>query len=384
MRKKHKALIQYVVLWTIFLPIWVIKRIFYHLRNVIRDSDLVKSDIDRIDSMSGVGFEEFLAVLFKKKGLKVELTSTTGDFGADLILEGDGCRTAVQAKRYSDLVGLDAVQEVLGARDYYRADKLMVITNYYFTNAAKKQAESSNVILWDRGSLIQEIIKGPDKVTPVSEYLLGFFKRSLTDYKLILGLFAVSFVYIPFISSAVSSVGDSNFSTQYSNEITQTSPQNGKTSIQFEKIPDEVSDSPKRPGYIRYRNGRFGYKIDFPKDFVSQNPQENGSGITFLSKDGLTKLTVYGINNTGYKITDAYNTVINQATGPLGYRVLKGTWFVVTWNENGTLYYRKTILGQGSENTFIITFPEYKKDFYNPILENIENYFTHGNTAVAH
>ena len=57
-------------------------------------------------------FEEFLAGLFRAQGYTAELTSTTGDYGADLILSKDGRCIAVQAKRYVGSVGVAAVQEL--------------------------------------------------------------------------------------------------------------------------------------------------------------------------------------------------------------------------------------------------------------------------------
>ncbi|MCY0900224.1 MAG: restriction endonuclease [Firmicutes bacterium] len=62
--------------------------------------------------MSGVAFERRLAVLFQDRGYYVETTPTTGDYGADLILTNGSERIIVQAKRYSQTVGVKAVQEV--------------------------------------------------------------------------------------------------------------------------------------------------------------------------------------------------------------------------------------------------------------------------------
>lgn len=81
---------------------------------------IFQSGINKIDVMEGVEFEGFLEALFSEMGFRVETTATTGDFGADLILTShDGERIAVQAKRYSQAVGVDAVQEVYSAKTFY-------------------------------------------------------------------------------------------------------------------------------------------------------------------------------------------------------------------------------------------------------------------------
>ncbi|MBQ8433307.1 MAG: restriction endonuclease, partial [Clostridia bacterium] len=40
---------------------------------------------------------------------------------------------------------------------YYNASQCMVITNSRFTNAAKKLAYATGVILWDRDTIIEKI-----------------------------------------------------------------------------------------------------------------------------------------------------------------------------------------------------------------------------------
>lgn len=74
-----------------------------------------------LDQLSGEEFEEFLAGLFRAQDYAVELTPTTGDYGADLILSKGGRRIAVQAKRYVGSVGVAAVQEALSGMAYLSA-----------------------------------------------------------------------------------------------------------------------------------------------------------------------------------------------------------------------------------------------------------------------
>src|SRR5688572_23484112 len=57
------------------------------------------ADEDDIDSMTGPQFERRLVVLFRDLGYSATHTGRLGDFGADLVVERDGTRTVVQAKR---------------------------------------------------------------------------------------------------------------------------------------------------------------------------------------------------------------------------------------------------------------------------------------------
>ena len=106
-----------------------------------------------LDSLSGVEFEEFLAGLFRAQGYAAELTPTSGDYGADLILSKDGRRIAVQAKRYVGSVGVAAVQEALSGMAYYKCHTAWVIATGAFTPNALELAEKSGVKMIGRSEI---------------------------------------------------------------------------------------------------------------------------------------------------------------------------------------------------------------------------------------
>ena len=113
--------------------------------------------INEVESMNGFEFEDFLVDLFKRAGFMVHQTKKTGDQGADLILEKNGVKTAIQAKRYSGKVGNKAVQEVVAASNFYECNKAMVVTTGDFTNSAIELAKKNNVILKGKKELVDLI-----------------------------------------------------------------------------------------------------------------------------------------------------------------------------------------------------------------------------------
>ena len=108
---------------------------------------------EELDQLSGVEFEEFLAGLFRAQGYAAELTPTTGDYGADLILSKDGQRIAVQAKRYMGSVGIAAVQEALSGQAYCQCHAAWVITTGTFTANALELAQKSGVKMLGRSDI---------------------------------------------------------------------------------------------------------------------------------------------------------------------------------------------------------------------------------------
>jgi HJR/Mrr/RecB family endonuclease len=119
-----------------------------------RREQIYQSKIEEIDLLSGYDFECYLERMFKKLSYNVKETKKSGDFGADLIISKQSKKTVIQAKRYSKKVGIKAVQETISAIPYYNADKGIVVTNNYFTNAAKELAKKTGIELWDREKLI--------------------------------------------------------------------------------------------------------------------------------------------------------------------------------------------------------------------------------------
>lgn len=123
------------------------------------EEKLRNSGIYEVDRMKGSEFEVFLKFLLESHGYQARVTKTSGDFGADLVLNTPGRTIVVQAKRYSKKVGVRAVQEIVSAKSYYKANECWVITNNYFTAPAMKLGNSNEVLLIDRDELIEWMLE---------------------------------------------------------------------------------------------------------------------------------------------------------------------------------------------------------------------------------
>lgn len=105
--------------------------------------------------MSGAEFENYLAEYFAERGYKIQITPTTGDYGADLVLRSRTECIVVQAKRWNSKIGISAVQEISTARHFYGANGALLITNSSLTRSAKELARRANVTVWDRNMLFE-------------------------------------------------------------------------------------------------------------------------------------------------------------------------------------------------------------------------------------
>jgi restriction system protein len=146
----------FLIYW---IAVFVCIQLFNLKMSLNRKRDMKNSGIAEIDEMTGIGFEEYLSLLFKRKGYKVSTTSSHGDFGADLVLEKEGQRICVQAKRYRKQVGIKAVQEVIGSLAHYSADIGWVVTNSTYTRPAIQLAKANGIKLVGRNELIGLILE---------------------------------------------------------------------------------------------------------------------------------------------------------------------------------------------------------------------------------
>ncbi len=100
---------------------------------------------NKFQDFSPSHFEDFIAQMFKDNGYKVKQTAYSSDYGADLILEKNKDRIAVQIKRYakSNKVGVKDINQIIGARDYYGCKDAFFITTSSFTDKGKNLAQKS-------------------------------------------------------------------------------------------------------------------------------------------------------------------------------------------------------------------------------------------------
>lgn len=108
----------------------------------------------------GIEYEHYCRSLLQDHGWKAQVTQSSSDQGCDIIAEKSGNKLVVQCKRYSSPVGNKAVQEVIAARDFYKADYAAVITNASYTKSAIALAKSAGIRLLHDSEIGQLDSKG--------------------------------------------------------------------------------------------------------------------------------------------------------------------------------------------------------------------------------
>lgn len=130
----------------------------------------IDQELARIDTMSADGwkFEQYAADILRLIGYSnVAVTTGSGDYGIDILVEREGVTYAIQCKCYSNPVGNKAVQEAFSGKEYYKKMVAVVLTNSTFTSAALKTAAETRVLLWDRAKLREMILQAKPELNRI-------------------------------------------------------------------------------------------------------------------------------------------------------------------------------------------------------------------------
>lgn len=102
-----------------------------------------------VAKMSGADYEKYCANWLLSYGFRnIQMTPASGDYGADIIAINKAGKWVLQCKRYTGKVPIKAVQEIIGAKVYYKANQAAICTNSELTPNAKKLAETSGVVVF--------------------------------------------------------------------------------------------------------------------------------------------------------------------------------------------------------------------------------------------
>jgi len=173
---------------------------------------------------------------------------------------------------------------------------------------------------------------------------------------------------------------------RYEQELEEQKQIQKEQQLQYEKLLKEQESSYSQTNtvedestlnlydisYNSYCNSRFGFCVSYPSFFKRQYESYSQDGCEFYFGNNYS-LTVSGIFCDDSSITSLFNNSKKQTDT---YTASKNNWFVLSGiNEQGNIYYQKTILKNDVDYTILIVYPKDKKDQYASILKTVINSF---------
>ncbi len=226
---------------------------------------------------------------------------------------------------------------------------------------------------------------------PGRQFDLKFnFKREAAVLALLLLLFAVWFGFstddMSILRGTKPVTRDDTNSQPASQQVNEIDPiQNSALeaarlpAVEDKKLAKKESSTLKKIYYQEYKNERFGYSIEYPREFKTGAPPENGDGRGVSSLDGEARLIIYGANVLyDESLEDVYKASKEYVREIISYQQKGNNWFVLSWKKDNYIYYLKTFVGQGSANSFIFSYPEAEKQYYDQVTIHLESTFHPG------
>lgn len=142
--------------------------------------------------------------------------------------------------------------------------------------------------------------------------------------------------------------------------------------------------APATVGWTHYKNGRFGFQIDYPGGLFHEKPTPNReSGSVWETSDGVARLIATAAPNESGETLESYRTFVMQqsyADAKFDYTPAKSTWFVLSGTKGDTIFYERIYFV--CQGRFIygwqINYPAAQRKKYDAIVEAIHRSYKVG------
>ena len=140
-----------------------------------------------------------------------------------------------------------------------------------------------------------------------------------------------------------------------------------------EEVEDESTLDLGSVSYVDYYNPRFDFSVSYPTFFVRKYEAANQDGCEFLYGDNYL-MKAYGMNCVSERTVKELFEDSKRSTDT--YSTFKDNWFVLSGvNEQGNIYYRKTIIENKVEYVVELVYPQAKKAEYDAVVKKVISSF---------
>ncbi len=221
--------------FSLFLGVGLLAAAILYGRSHARRQEIYRrqhSDIAALVGISPIDFEKHVAETYRRSGYNVQLTRGSGDQGLDIIASAANQKLGVQCKRYTGVVGNDAVQQAFAGKSYYSCGAAIVVTTGDFTPSARDLARKLNVQLVS-GKEYSNWLASFAVPMPTATYKLSDWFPQGRPLLIQIGLAVVGLLVLMSMGTSIPTVSDiaSGFSQRHSQGTLVSDPNPSYQSI---------------------------------------------------------------------------------------------------------------------------------------------------------
>ena len=130
--------------------------------------------------------------------------------------------------------------------------------------------------------------------------------------------------------------------------------------------------------WTRYTNQRFGTSAEVPANLVSpEPPPANGSGQSYVSEDGLVRISIFGSFLVLVDDFEAYRqdrlNLADEGGIEITYSAGGKGWFVYSGLKDGEIVYFKSIPACGGKaaSHVVLTYPQTRKEIMDSVVKRV-------------
>ena len=151
--------------------------------------------------------------------------------------------------------------------------------------------------------------------------------------------------------------------------------------------PLRAQEASNPGGWQSYRNERFGLSLSYPGEvFEVERTSEAGDGVVFVARDTDARMLVGALLHQERQTIASYQEFVarkSYADYQIHYRPRGNTWFVLSGEGDGKIFYEKVVFSCGGRliNSFALIYPAAERQTFDPIVERVEDTFRAGTTG---
>ncbi|MDD3223447.1 MAG: hypothetical protein PHX70_01885 [Clostridium sp.] len=181
------------------------------------------------------------------------------------------------------------------------------------------------------------------------------------------------------VSSIIQQGNNDKFKvSKYKNNVisnSKTKESNKKSPLKTKNVSNKAlksNNEDKQVTYKTYSNIRYGYNIDYPDNFAKNAKFDSDEGMILQANDGKANIRVWGGNNVNnYNPSEYYRHVLKNQEN-IYYKAQSGKWFVLSWKDGQNIEYEMYVVGEKSEDGYLIEYPESEKKYYDNVIKQMD------------